>query len=413
MNAGAARAVGMHPARVYAVAGAASAVGPASIDLYMPALPSMAGELSSSDAAAQATMSACMIGLALGQLITGPLSDRFGRVRPLRVALICYAVLSLGCALAWNAPVLIALRFLQGLAGSGGMVIGRAIVRDLYSGSRLARMYSLLALITGAAPVLAPLAGGQLLRFTEWRSLFVGLAAFGVALVIFLTLGFTETLAPDVRAHARYERRKLAATLGDRQFLRLVLVLGATSAAFFSYLSMSSFVFEDTFGFTPAQFSLLFAGNSVALILGAQTSGAIVVRIGSRRVLAVALAAGVVGTAGVTAAAFAGSLPVIVGSLWLTLICYGAIGPNVTALALESHASRAGLASALLGMTQFLVGPIVAPIASWNGVGPVTLALTMLTAVGVGAAIFMIGRQRTTPGTRDHGPDECRAGPCP
>lgn len=385
----------MHPARVYIAAGAVSAVGPASIDLYMPALPSMAGELSSSDGAAQATMSACMIGLALGQLITGPMSDRFGRLPPLRVALACYAVLSLACALAWNAPILIVLRFLQGLAGSGGMVIGRAIVRDLYSGPRLARMFSLLALITGAAPVLAPLVGGQVLRFTQWRGLFVGLAVFGLALVLFLFLGFQETLSSDVRAHARYERRKLAATLGDRQFLRLVLVLGSTSAAFFSYLSMSSFVFEDSFGFTPAQFSLLFAGNSIALILGAQTSGALVVRAGSQRVLAVALTAGVVGTVGVVIAAFVGSLAVIMASLWLTLICYGAIGPNVTALALQSHAARAGLASALLGMTQFLVGPIVAPLASVGGVGPATLALTMLAAVGTGAVLYAIPRRKT------------------
>lgn len=384
----------MHPARVYIAAGAVSAVGPASIDLYMPALPSMAGELSSSDGAAQATMSACMIGLALGQLITGPMSDRFGRLPPLRVALACYAVLSLACALAWNAPILIVLRFLQGLAGSGGMVIGRAIVRDLYSGPRLARMFSLLALITGAAPVLAPLVGGQVLRFTQWRGLFVGLAVFGLALVLFLFLGFQETLSSDVRAHARYERRKLGATLGDRQFLRLVLVLGSTSAAFFSYLSMSSFVFEDTFGFTPAQFSLLFAGNSIALILGAQTSGALVVRAGSQRVLTVALTAGVVGTVGVVIAAFAGSLALIMASLWITLICYGAIGPNVTALALQSHAARAGLASALLGMTQFLVGPIVAPLASLGGVGPATLALTMLAAVGTGAVLYAIPRRK-------------------
>src|SRR6266705_566720 len=181
------------------ILGALSAFGPLSIDMYLPALPSLSRDFGTGASQAQLTLSACLLGLALGQVIAGPISDALGRRRPLLVGLTAYALASLLCVVAPSVYVLVALRFIQGLAGAAGIVIARAVVRDLHSGEALARFFSLLMLVNGLAPILAPLFGGLLLRFTSWRGVFIVLAVIGALLLLAAATSLGETLPPDRR----------------------------------------------------------------------------------------------------------------------------------------------------------------------------------------------------------------------
>jgi MFS transporter, DHA1 family, multidrug resistance protein len=200
------------PARMVVVLGGLTMFGPLSLDLYLPALPQLADDLNASASAAQLSITACLVGLAVGQLVAGPLSDRLGRKRPLMIGLVAYLLASVACALAPSATVLIALRLIQGLGGAAGIVISRAIARDLYSGSALMIFFSRLLLIAGLAPVLAPILGGQLSRIMSWRGIFGVLAGFGAALLLAGWFGLNETLPPERRVVGGFRRTCRATT---------------------------------------------------------------------------------------------------------------------------------------------------------------------------------------------------------
>lgn len=379
----------MSPLRAMLVLGALEAFGPLSMDLYLPQLPHLAESLGASDALAQATMSACMLGLGLGQLIAGPLSDRYGRRRPLLVGVAAFALLSLVCAVAPTVEVLLAARALQGIAGSAGIVIALAVARDLYSGAELSRMLSLLLLVSGSAPVVAPLIGGQLARVMDWRGVFGVLAAIGVGLLAVVLFALPESLEP-ARRHAGGMRSlggHLAVVSRDRLFVSVLVAAMFGGAAFFTYLSMSSFVLEDRFGLTPQQFSLVFALNALASIAGGQLSRVLVRRTGPLRIYL----AGATASALVAAAAFAGSLigiglAALVASLAVFLFASGLGGPNGSTLALAHHGARAGTAAAFLGFGQFALGPLIAPLVSLHG----TTALTMTATMAAASAIALV-----------------------
>ncbi|MBS1674325.1 MAG: multidrug effflux MFS transporter [Actinobacteria bacterium] len=377
------------PWRLIVVLGILEAFGPLSMDVYMPQLPHLAASLHTSDALAQATMSACMIGLGLGQLVAGPLSDRFGRRLPLLVGVIAFTLLSVACAFAPNIQVLIIARALQGLAGSAGMVISLAVARDMFTGVELSRMLSLLMLVSGAAPIVAPLIGGQLAIFMDWRGVFGVLAATGLALTALVVFGLPETL-PVARRHGGGVAelgRHLAAVLRDRLFMAVFAAGLISGVAFFAYLSMSSFVLEGEFGFSPQLFSLFFAANAVANIAGGQISRLLVRRMGPLRMYL----AGVLATA---AAAIVLIVSVLVGagvfgvllSLCGFLFAVGLGGPNGSTLALSHHGARAGTASAFLGSGSLLLGPILVPLVSLLGVTSLTMAVT-IAASCVAAAV--------------------------
>ena len=235
------------------VLGMLSTFGPISLDLYLPALPQLAAELEASPSAAQLTITACLIGLAVGQVVVGPLSDRFGRKRPLMIGLVAYAVTSLACAFAWSISVLVLFRLIQGLAGAAGIVIARAVARDLHEGRQLVIFFSRLVLVSGLAPAIAPVLGGQLNRVMTWRGIFGVLAGIGVVLVLAGWLGLKESLPREKRVAGGVlaTLRGFAALAKDRFFVGVALAAGLAGASMFAYIAGGTFVLQRIYGLSP------------------------------------------------------------------------------------------------------------------------------------------------------------------
>jgi len=260
------------------VLGALSAFGPLSLDLYLPGLPGLAGGLGASASAAQLTLTACLLGLATGQLISGPWSDAVGRRRPLVIGVGAYVAASLACAVAPSVLTLIGLRFIQGLAGAAGIALSRAVVRDLRSGAAAARLFAGLLLVNGLAPILAPILGGQLLRSTDWRGLFAVLAGVG-ALILAGTLAFVPESHPPALRRAgglADTLRVFRELLGQRRFVGCTLASGLAFAAMFAYIAGSPFVLQDIYSLSPAQFSAVFAANGLGIIVAGQLSSPLI-----------------------------------------------------------------------------------------------------------------------------------------
>jgi DHA1 family bicyclomycin/chloramphenicol resistance-like MFS transporter len=388
--------------RLLLVLGPLSAFGPLSMDLYLPALPSMARDLHVGDALAQLTMSACMVGLATGQVLAGALSDRYGRRRPVLVGVGLFAVLSLACALAPSMPVLVGLRLLQGLAGAAGIVVARAVVRDLYDGAAGARVFSLLVIVTGAAPVLAPMLGGQLARFAPWRGQFVALAVIGVGILVTAYLGLPESL-PAARRRTGgglvATVRAFGPVLADRTFAGYATVLALAYAAMFTYVVQGSFVLQNGFGVSAQLYSAVFAVNAAGIMLTGRANAWLVRRVPATRLVLVGVSMSTPAALVMVVAAAAGwGLPVVLGTLFVVVASIGLIGPNTTALALGRHGGRAGTASAVLGLGQFLIGAVVAPLTSIGGASAgamaATIAVLLLAALGVS---FLLARNTSSP----------------
>ncbi|MFF1724134.1 multidrug effflux MFS transporter [Streptomyces sviceus] len=365
------------------VLGSLTALGPLTIDLYLPALPQVSADLHVSQAVTQLTLTAFMLGIALGQLIIGPLSDTLGRRRPLLIGLTVYVAAGAVCSFAPDPQVLIGMRLIQGLAGAAGIVIARAVVRDLDDGLAAARLLSSLMLVSGTAPILAPVLGAQLLRLTSWRGVFVTLTLLGVAI-----LSATAVLLPDTlpTAHRRHgglttTLRTMRDLIGDRHFTGYLLTGSLGFAALFAYIAGSSFALQRVYGASPQTYSVLFAVNSIGMVATGQLNGKLLLgRFPSHRVLATGLA--VLGAAGtalllLVTTAHAG-LPWIAGALFLTACPVGMILPTTTALCLQRAPHAAGSASALLGTTQFLMGALAPALA---GLGRQGTALPMATSV--------------------------------
>ncbi|MET7638717.1 multidrug effflux MFS transporter [Streptomyces sp. NPDC005438] len=379
------------------ILGGLTAMPALSMDLYLPALPEVGHTLHSSAAAAQLTLTACMLGLALGQLVAGPLSDRFGRRRPLVVGLSAYTLASVGCALAPNLEALVATRALQGLCGAAGIVIARAIVRDLFDGLAMARFFSTLMLVSGAAPILAPVFGAQLLRFTDWRGVFVALAVMGVLLTLVVLRLLPETLAPSRRQAGGLvtSLRVTRGLLADRVFSGYVLTASLSFAALFAYVSASPFVVQKLYGASPQMFSLLFMVNSVGLVAMSQVNGRLLVgRVSADRTVAVGLAvvtiaavALLVMTSGVVGHA---DLWMIAGGLLVLMSAMALIMPNASSRALMRASHAAGSASALIGTSQFLMGAVATPLVGIAGEGTaVPMATVQLVAVLLASFCFL------------------------
>jgi DHA1 family bicyclomycin/chloramphenicol resistance-like MFS transporter len=268
--------------RVLALGGL-STFGPLSLDLYLPALPRLTADLGTTEALGQASMSVCMIGLAVGQLLVGPFSDRIGRRRPLLVGVALYAVTSLLCAFAPTIEALLVLRLIGGLAGAVGLVVSRAMVRDLYSGDAAARAFALLMVVGGMAPVIAPVLGSQLLRITDWRGLFVALALIGAVLLL-AALTQRETLPLARRRAGGFAdtSRALAGVLRDRTFLVPTLILALVCCGMFVYIAMGSYVLQGApYALGAQAYGIVFAVNAVGIALASRLSAALVRRIGA------------------------------------------------------------------------------------------------------------------------------------
>ncbi|WP_329409282.1 multidrug effflux MFS transporter [Streptomyces sp. NBC_00704] len=404
------------------VLGGLTATPPLAMDMYLPALPEVTRTLHAPAATVQLTLTTCLAGMALGQLVVGPMSDRWGRRRPLLAGLAVYVVATALCALAPTVETLIAFRLLQGLAGAAGIVIARAVVRDLYDGVAMARFFSNLMLVSGVAPVVAPLIGAQILRTTDWRGVFALLTAIGLLLAVLVWFRLPETLpAEDRHAGGTGEAlRSMRRLLSDRPFTGYVLTGGFAFAALFAYISASPFVMQEIYGASPQTFGLLFGANSVGLVAAGQVNGKILVgRVRLDRVLAgglatVTLAAtalllmttGVFGEPGL--APVAAALFVLMSAMGVTL-------PNAQTLALTRVRHSAGSASALLGTSSFLIGAIATPLVGIAGErSAVPMAVVQVAAALVASACFVVMcRPWTDPGTPDGahpGPEPSRAG---
>lgn len=369
--------------------GALSALPALSMDMYLPALPQVTEDLRSPAVTVQLTLTACLLGLALGQMIVGPMSDRWGRRRPLLAGMALYVLATAVCAFAPTTELLIGFRLLQGLTGAAGIVIARAIVRDLYDGVAMARFFSTLMLISGVAPIVAPLIGGQVLRITDWRGVFVVLTVVGVLLTLVVWRCLPETLRPADRHGGGFGATlgAMRGLLADRAFTGYMLTGGFTFAALFAYVSASSFVVQEIYGASPQTYSLLFGLNSVGLVALGQVNGKILVgRVSMDKVTGVGLAVITVAAAVLLALTAGwlgpvGLVPVAAG-FFVLMAAMSLVLPNANALALMRTRHAAGSASALLGTTSFLVGAVASPLVGIAGEHTaVPMALVQLGSV--------------------------------
>jgi MFS transporter, DHA1 family, multidrug resistance protein len=379
------------------ILGSCTALTPLSMDMYLPALPEVGDDLHTGAATVQLSLTACLLGLGLGQLVVGPMSDQLGRRRPLLVGMACYVAASVACALAPTAGTFIAFRLVQGLSGAAGVVIARAVVRDLFEGLAMARFFSNLMLISGAAPILAPVIGGQLMRFTDWRGIFLLLAVAGVLLGLIAARWLPETLPRERRDAGGLPAalRAMGRLFTDRVFTGYLLAGGLTFAALFAYVSASPFVVQEIYGASPQTFSLIFMANSVALVGMSQINGKILVgRVSLNRVMAVGfvlltlaatallvMVSGVFGDPGL--------VPVATG-LFLLMGAMPLVLPNANSQGMMRTPHAAGSAAALLGASQFFVGALASPLVGIAGEETaVPMALVQLTAILLAVAAFL------------------------
>jgi DHA1 family bicyclomycin/chloramphenicol resistance-like MFS transporter len=376
--------------------------GPISMDLYLPVLPALTTELGSATSTAQLTITACLLGLALGQLIAGPMSDRFGRRRPLLVGVVAYVAVSLLCAASPTVETLIAARFVQGLAGGVGIVIAQAAGRDLYSGGALLRYYGRLTVLGGLAAIVGPVVGGQLAEVTDWRGIFVFLAVVGAVVLAACALVFRETLPAEARVAGGLAQtgRDMRRLLSDRVFLGAVLVTGFVNAALFAYLSGATFVLQDSYALSPQGYSYAFGLNSAGFMVFGFLAGRTSERWSERGTLLVGIVMCVAGAGGLLATATWGlPLASVIVSLVTMVSGVAVTTPPATSLALAGYPDIAGTASSFLGVARFAFGGLAAPLVGL-GAGVTPLALVTVTAAVLGAMAY--GMTARPPATAHH-----------
>ncbi|MBV6756713.1 multidrug effflux MFS transporter [Rhodococcus opacus] len=382
--------------------------GPISMDAYLPTLPALTFDLGATTSTAQATLTACLLGLAVGQVIAGPLSDRFGRRRPLLTGVVAYTVTSLLCAVSPTIETLIAARFAQGLAGAVGLVLAQAAGRDIYSGGKLVRFYGRLTMLAGLAAIVGPTIGGQLARVTSWRGIFFALSAIGVALLIICWIVFVETLPEDRRVSGGVGRTRddMRRLLRDRTFVGAVLVAGFVSAALFGYLGGATYVLQEIYGLSPQGYALVFGCNSVAFVFFGFVAGRLSEKWSERKTLAAGLALCFIGAVGtLVTGVLELPLSAIIGSLFVMSCGVATTKPPAASIALTGYPDIAGTASSLLGLTRFALGGLAAPLVGLGGSHTaVPLGIVTATAMTL-ACITFAAFARHRPEVAASGPD--------
>ena len=383
-------------ARMIMVLGAMVALGPLTIDMYLPALPKIADELSVSSSVAQLTLTGTLAGLALGQLIVGPLSDSLGRRRPLMAGIVLHMLASLLCLFAPNIALLGVARGLQGMGAAAAMVVAIAVVGDLYADSVAATVMSRLMLVLGVAPVVAPSLGAAVLLEASWHWVFATLVVLAGALLLLAALALPETLAASHRRPLK--ARSIGATyvevLRDVRFDILVLVAALGMSGLFAYIAGAPFVLQGRYGLDQQAFALVFGAGAVALIGATQFNVVLLRRFSPQTIVVWALAAA--STAGVAfigvSLAHVGGLTGFVVPVWAILAAMGLVIPNAPAVALSRHPDAAGTAAALLGAAQFGLGAAIAAVVGVLGNDEVALALTMTAGMVIALlALLLVG----------------------
>jgi DHA1 family bicyclomycin/chloramphenicol resistance-like MFS transporter len=380
-------------------------LGPLSIDMYLPALPALQRDLGASASLAQLTLSACLLGLASGQLIAGPLSDVVGRRPPVMIGIAGFIVTSFLCSIAPNIELLILFRFLQGVAGSAGVVVSRAVIRDLYSGIRSSQMFSLLVLANGIGPILAPSLGGVILLATDWRGVFDVLVVLGllIAVVAWFFLPETNRLEQRSTAGVGATLSAFGVLLRDRTFVGYALVMAMGMSTMFAHVAGSSFVLQNIYGVSEQVFAVLFGVIAIGYIGMSQLNARLINTIPMNTMLSIGVGFNLLGAAIVFVVVnlLDAGLWGLVAGLFLVAMSNGFIGPNVTALALNGYPRFAGSASAMLGLLTFASGAIVAPLVGIAGdqtAVPQTVVILGCSLIGVAAFAGLARRRAVSPG---------------
>lgn len=376
--------------RLLITLGTLAAFGPFVTDMYLPALPSMTLYFRTAPAMVQLGITTALLGLAAGQVIVGPLSDKYGRKPPLMLSLWLFLCSTIACLLSRNIGTFIFFRFLQGIAGAGGIVISRSVATDHYSGKELAGAFAMISAVNGLAPVLAPIGGGIMLRFTDWPGIFVLLLLLGIVLLLRCS-GLRESLAPERRTagSAFSSFRTFVPLLKKRTFMDYVIIQALILGTVFAYISSSPFILQEHYRLSPLAYSLCFAINAIALIVGTVAGGRF-------RNLRKGLATGTTGSfilSLLTGVTLWFEMPVIYfeTALFMALIFSGMVLPSSAALALEAERQNAGAASAVFGAVGFLAGGIVSPLV---GIGNVLRSTAIIMGISSAAALWIVMKKR-------------------
>ncbi|MCY8485148.1 multidrug effflux MFS transporter [Bacillus atrophaeus] len=382
--------------------GTLASFGPLSLDMYLPALPQVANDLHTTASLAQLSLTFCLLGLALGQIVVGPLSDMKGRRKPLIVSMVFYALSSILCAYSPSVTFLIIMRFIQGFTGAAGIVIARASARDMYSGKELTAFFSMLMLVNGAAPILAPITGGFVLQFSEWPTVFIILAIIGFFIFIAVTAALPESLPIEKRTTGGLKEtlQTFRLLLGDRSFMGFAFSQAFILTGMFAYISGSPFVLQNIFGVSAQMFSFLFAVNGAGIIAATQITGRLAAKRDERALFTFGLILSIIGSIALLAA-LALNLGIIAVCIALFVIvsCVGIVTTTGFALAMQKQEKGAGSAAALLGLLPFIGGALAAPlvgIAGEENAWPMALSIFGFDLLAVLSYVFLVKRNTQT-----------------
>lgn len=367
--------------------GIVSAFGPFVTDFYLPALPALGSYFTTSASMVQLTLTVSMIGLAIGQLFIGPLSDRYGRKMPLIVSLILFILSTVGCLGSNTIGQFLVFRFIQGIAGAGGVVISKSIATDLYEGKQLARFFSMLSSVQGLAPICAPVLGGLLLTVTDWRGIFRTLLIIGI-LLLFTTTRFRESLQTPVTGGLSAAFKAYLPVMRNRCFMRYVLVQAMAMGVMFTYIAASPFIFQEHYGLSPMVYSLCFGVNALGIMGGSL----LIIRFKDVKAALSLGAKGFLFMSLIVAVLLIGNLSVwaVEAALFILLVCLGMILPTSTTLALEPVRENSGNASAILGFLTFFVGGVCSPLA---GLGNMLVSTSVIIVICAVCTLALAGRR--------------------
>ncbi|WP_138420039.1 Bcr/CflA family efflux MFS transporter [Aquibacillus sediminis] len=368
-------------------------LGPLNIDMYLPSFPGIADDFGVRASLVQLSLTTCLIGLAIGQLVIGPISDAKGRRKPLLVSISLFALSSLLCAVAPNIYILIIARFLQGFTASAGVVLSRAVVRDVFTGRNLTKFFALLMVINAVAPLVAPIAGGGilLLPFAKWHTIFLFLALLGLLIVLTVALKLKETLPKEKRIPSSigHSIRTMASLCKDRSFIGYALVVGFVHGGSFAYVSGTPFVYQGIYGVSPQAFSILFGINGIAIIFGSFLIGRLGGWIHERSLLRTAVIIAVCATLFLLIMTIMeGPLALIVIPIFIYMTTMGMILTSTFTLGMEKQGHRAGSASAVLGMLPLLLGSFVSPLVGINETTAIPMGLILFGTSFIGLIAF-------------------------
>ncbi|MFF2483450.1 Bcr/CflA family efflux MFS transporter [Paenibacillus sp. NPDC058071] len=382
-------------------------LGPLNIDMYLPSFPDIANDLNARASLVQLSLTACLIGLAIGQAFIGPISDAKGRRKPLLISITLFALSSLLCALAPNITVLIAARFLQGFTASAGIVLSRAVVRDVFSGRELTAFFALLMVINSTAPMIAPMTGGAilLLPFADWHTIFYFLALLGLLIVFTISLKLKETLPPEKRVPSsiRHSLKTMGDLIKDRSYIGYTLTVGFIHGGSFAYVSGTPFVYQDLYGVSPQMFSILFGINGLAIIAGSFIVGRFSRKFTERSLLRAGTIIAVSATTVLLAMTIVkGPLASLVIPIFIYMTSMGIVLTSSFTLAMEKQGHRAGSASALIGLLPLLIGSLVSPLVSIDETTAIPMGVILFSTSLIGTLAFfgLTGRRRTAESLR-------------